>query len=77
MKAHAHVHAGLLGEKSELAFALMSGALLAIGWVTAWKALGPVWLPTAFYAAAYAFGGFFTLRRRWRTCGPAGSRLTH
>ena len=40
----------------------MSGALLAIGWVTAWKALGPVWLPTAFYAAAYAFGGFFTLR---------------
>lgn len=61
-EAHAHLHGGLLGEKSELAFALMSGALLVIGWVSAWQALGPVWMPTAFYAAAYAFGGYFTLR---------------
>ena len=60
-EAHAHVQGGLLGEKSEHAFALMSGALLAIGWVTAWKALGPVWMPIACYAAAYAFGGFFSL----------------
>lgn len=60
---HNHAHAGLLGPNTELTFALASGAMLAIGFgIEKLVAGAPDWLPTASYVAAYASGGFFTLR---------------
>ena len=62
-EAHNHEHGGILGPNSELIFALLCGALLAIGFaIEKLLAGGPPWLPTACYIGAYVFGGFFTLR---------------
>ena len=61
-EGHDHGHGGPFGEKSELIFSLICGILLAAGWVLTWRQLGPQWLSTACYVAAYGFGGFFTLR---------------
>lgn len=61
--AHEHAHAAFLGPCTELIFALACGVALGIGFAIEKLAGGaPGWLPTAFYVAAYAFGGFFTLR---------------
>ncbi|OYX92700.1 MAG: heavy metal translocating P-type ATPase, partial [Novosphingobium sp. 35-62-5] len=62
-KGHNHEHGGILGPNSELIFALLCGALLAIGFAIE-KLLpsAPEWLPTACYIGGYVFGGFFTLR---------------
>lgn len=58
-----HAHGGMFGPRTELIFALLSGATLAIGFAVDKFASGtPEWLPTAFYLAAYFFGGFYTLR---------------
>ena len=60
-KQHAHDHEGMLfGSRTELYFALASGAALAIGWFLEGRAPSPV--PLVLYIAAYAFGGFFTAR---------------
>lgn len=57
-----HAHGGIFGPRTELIFALLSGATLAVGFAIEKLASGmPDWLPTAFYLAAYFFGGFFTL----------------
>ncbi len=61
-KTHGHAHGGLLGENTELAFSLITGALLLTGWLLGRFETGPAWLPTALYVAAYGFGGWFTLR---------------
>ena len=61
-QGHDHSHGGPFGDKSELAFALICGALLAVGWALEWRAIGRGWMPTALYVGAYAFGGYFTLR---------------
>ncbi|MEE4538753.1 MAG: heavy metal translocating P-type ATPase [Erythrobacter sp.] len=61
-----HSHGGIFGANTELFFSLASGAFLAIGFgiEKLWDG-HPVWLPLAFYIAAYFFGGFFTLREAW------------
>jgi Cd2+/Zn2+-exporting ATPase len=60
---HDHSHADFLGPNTELIFALACGAMLGIGFAIEKLMDGaPGWLPTAFYIAAYGFGGFFTLR---------------
>ena len=59
---HAHAHGGVLGENTELIFALACGALLAAGYLISVATGAPAWLPLALYVAAYGFGGFFTLR---------------
>jgi Cd2+/Zn2+-exporting ATPase len=61
-QGHDHAHGGPFGEKSELAFALIAGACLLAGWLVGWRALGPAWMPVAFFIGAYLFGGFFTVR---------------
>ncbi|WP_207791894.1 heavy metal translocating P-type ATPase [Siccirubricoccus phaeus] len=61
-KEHAHAHGGVLGESTELVFALACGALLAVGYLVSVATGAPAWLPLALYAAAYGFGGFYTLR---------------
>lgn len=59
-----HDHAGSrpFGERSELIFAILAGLLLVAGWLTEWRQVGPSWLPTALYVAAYGFGGWFTAK---------------
>ncbi|ARS26414.1 heavy metal translocating P-type ATPase [Sphingomonas sp. C8-2] len=60
---HDHAHAAFFGANTELIFALACGALLGIGYAIEKLVAGaPGWVPTAFYIAAYFFGGFFTLR---------------
>jgi Cd2+/Zn2+-exporting ATPase len=60
--AHDHAHGGVLGENTELYFALTCGALLAVGYLISVVAGAPAWVPLAFYVGAYGFGGFYTLR---------------
>ena len=59
---HAHEHGGPFGEQSELAFALICGALLATGWILSRWVHTHAWVPIACYGVAYVFGGYFTLR---------------
>ena len=59
--AHAHKHGGIFGERSELIFAIICGALLLIGWLLEFTSVNE-WIPWACYAAAYFFGGFYIVR---------------
>lgn len=59
---HAHDHGGPFGEKTELIFAAIAGALLVAGWLIERAGAGPAWLPTASYVTAYLFGGFYTVK---------------
>lgn len=61
--AHKHAHGGIFGERTELIFALLSGAFLAVGFaIEKLVESGPDWAPLACYVAAYFFGGFYTLK---------------
>ena len=57
-----HAHGGVFGPNTELIFALLSGACLALGFAVYWTEAAPDLVPTVLYLAAYFFGGFFTLR---------------
>lgn len=59
---HSHAHGGLLGANTELYAALLSGALLGIGFAIEKLGSLPASVPVGFYIAAYVFGGWFTLR---------------
>lgn len=61
-EAHRHEHLGLLGENSELIFAVVSGVLLAAGFVLSVATDLPGWVPLGLYVGAYGFGGFYPLR---------------
>lgn len=56
----AHAHGGIFGERTELIFAGLSGAMLLVGWLVSQRIEGV--LPLVLYVAAYGFGGYFTLR---------------
>ncbi|MBE7171645.1 MAG: heavy metal translocating P-type ATPase [Williamsia sp.] len=59
---HAHSHGGPFGEKTELIFAIICGALLALGFGLSFiKNISP-FVPTGFYIGAYFFGGFYTTK---------------
>ncbi|GAB3348105.1 heavy metal translocating P-type ATPase [Arachidicoccus ginsenosidivorans] len=59
---HQHTHGGIFGERSELIFALLCGALLAAGF--GWSYLNAVgeYVVIGCYMAAYFFGGFYTAK---------------
>lgn len=63
--SHEHEHGGIFGERAELAFALICGALLLLGWLLSTFFHVSPWIPRAIYVAAYFFGGFFTFREAW------------
>lgn len=59
---HDHSHGGLFGEKTELIFAIICGALLGIGFGLSFvKGLSP-YVSIGFYVGAYLFGGFYTTK---------------
>ena len=59
---HDHKHGGIFGERSELIFAILCGVLLLIGWLISFAPSINAWIPWAFYAAAYFFGGYYIVR---------------
>ncbi len=59
---HEHEHGGILGENTELIFAVMSGVLLATGFMISFLPAVPAWMQLALYVAAYGFGGYYLLR---------------
>lgn len=59
---HGHPHASLFGERTELVFAVLCGALLLIGWLLSALTDITPWVPWSLYLTAYLFGGLFMLR---------------
>lgn len=59
---HQHAPGGLFGANTELIFALLSGAFLAVGFLFSIATAAPASVSLACYLAAYVAGGFFTLR---------------
>lgn len=59
---HTHSHGGIFGEKTELIFAGISGALLGIGFGLSFIPEFPTFVPIVCYIAAYFFGGFYTTK---------------
>lgn len=59
---HEHAHAG--GGKLEVGLSLACGALLLVGWLLE-RGDANATLALGFYLAAYATGGFFTVREAW------------
>lgn len=59
---HGHGHGGIFGERSELVFAGLSGALLLAGWLLATFADTPRPAEMVVYSMAFFFGAFFTVQ---------------
>ena len=57
-----HVHGGILGERAELVFSVISGLFVGLGFALSYGEAAPSWLSQALYVGAYFFGGFFTAR---------------
>lgn len=57
---HSHSHGGIFGEKTELIFAVICGALLGIGFGLSFMKGISSFVPIGFYIGAYFFGGFYT-----------------
>ena len=59
---HGHDHGGIFGERTEIVFAGLSGACVAVGWALGAFTSVPSAVPLGFFLGAYAFGGWFTVR---------------
>jgi Cd2+/Zn2+-exporting ATPase len=59
---HDHEHGGLFGERTELVFSLVTGALVLAAWLIGKAEIGPGWLPNGLAALGYLTGGWFTAR---------------
>lgn len=59
---HEHEHGGPFGERSELVFSLVCGALTISGWGLTKVAAVPAVAPLLLFVAAYAFGAWFTVQ---------------
>ncbi len=56
-----HQHTGIFGARTELFFAILSGATLLIGWLLETFLEVNSWIPLCLFLAAYFFGGWFTI----------------
>lgn len=59
---HEHSHSGIFGEKTELIFAIICGALLGIGFGLSFIKGLSEYVSIGFYIGAYFFGGFYTTK---------------
>jgi len=59
---HDHSHGGVFGEKTELIFAAICGALLGVGFGISFMEEVYPYVSIAFYIGAYFFGGFYTTK---------------
>lgn len=60
--AHEHAHGGIFGEKTELIFACICGALLSIGFGLSFIKDMSSYISIGCYLGAYFFGGFYTAK---------------
>ncbi|MBZ9630408.1 heavy metal translocating P-type ATPase [Salegentibacter sp. LM13S] len=72
---HAHEHGGILGKNTELIFAIISGALLGIGFGLSFVESIPEWVSLALYIGAYFFGGYFTAKEAIETVAKGGFEI--
>lgn len=61
-EGHEHSHGGIFGEKTELTFAIICGALLGIGFGLSFIKGLSEYVSIGFYIGAYFFGGFYTTK---------------
>lgn len=66
-KEHDHEHGGLLGERTELVFAVLCGGFLGVAWLLSTFTHLSSWIPTSLYVAAYILGGFYTFREAYQS----------
>ncbi|QHT71370.1 heavy metal translocating P-type ATPase [Rhodocytophaga rosea] len=59
---HTHSHSGIFGEKTELLFAIICGALLGIGFGLSFIKGLSQYVSIGLYIGAYFFGGFYTTK---------------
>ncbi|MFV3130787.1 heavy metal translocating P-type ATPase [Niveispirillum sp. KHB5.9] len=59
---HSHDHGGPLGPATELALAIASGVVLAVGYGVEKLVDGPGWVPLTLYVLSFLLGGLFTVR---------------
>ena len=57
-----HDHGGLLGEKTELIFAITAGVCVALGFGLSFVGSVSGWVPWGLYVGGYVFGGYYTVR---------------
>lgn len=57
-----HAHGGIFGERTELIFAIVCGALLGIGFSLSYIKGLSEYVSIGFYIGAYFFGGFYTTK---------------
>lgn len=58
---HEHSHGGILGERTDLYFSIISGVFLTIGFVLTFISPVPAWTPVILFIGSYLFGGYYTL----------------
>jgi len=61
-EGHEHAHGGIFGERTELVFAIICGAFLALGFGLSFINNLSALVPIGFYIAAYLFGGYYTTK---------------
>jgi Cd2+/Zn2+-exporting ATPase len=73
---HDHAHGGIFGEKSELIFALLAGALVLVGWLVGKVVRHPIGCPPRSMLLPTFSVATSRSRKPSRTSGRAGSRST-
>ncbi len=61
-EGHAHDHGGIFGERTELLFALLAGACVAVGFGLSFAGAVPGGISVGLYIGGYVFGGYHTVR---------------
>jgi Cd2+/Zn2+-exporting ATPase len=61
-EGHDHNHGGIFGERTEMIFAIICGALLLSGFVLSFVKSVPEAVSLSLFIGAYFFGGFFTTK---------------
>lgn len=61
-QGHSHNHGGIFGERTEMIFAIICGALLLSGFILSFVKSVPDVVSLSLFIGAYFFGGFFTTK---------------
>ncbi|MFN3757058.1 MAG: HAD-IC family P-type ATPase, partial [Flavobacterium sp.] len=72
---HKHEHIGVFGEKTELIFAILSGAFLGIGFGLSFITTIPNYVSIILYICSYFFGGFYTTKEAFSTIIKGGFEI--
>ena len=59
---HGHAHGGVFGHKTDLIFAILSGAFLILGFIFTFIISAPAWTSLTLLGISYFFGGYYTTK---------------